>query len=465
MRCAVLLPDGRSVRNFVLGGFLARWEAAGGEALALHTMPDDVLGRYGDAHNGHVRYQPLQPYREPALASTLRYSLAYGQMWWGDTHAMRRNRTRAVNGSWRTRNMHRMAKIAGRAAAASGQLRTLDRLHCGLVQRVPQVDRYKRLFSEARPSILLCAHHRPLAVLPPVLAARALGIPTATFIFSWDNLTSKGRIAAPFDHYLVWSDHMRRELLQYYPDVAEDRVHVVGSPQFDSYADPSLLWTRDEFTARIGADPSRPVICYSGCDASIYAQEPRQIQVLLDHIRAGRISGRPQVLLRPTPADTSGRYDDLRRDYPELLFAQPAWIKTDRHWDKAFPLAADVQFLANVTHHADVNVNLASTMTLDFAIHDTAVVNVAFDVSDPPPLGLPLWDYYYGFEHYEPVLRFGAARVARTADALADHVNAYLSDPSLDRENRRQLVALQVGRPPGTSTDAIVRVLRELGSA
>ena len=49
-----------------------------------------------------------------------------------------------------------------------------------------------------------------------------------------------------------------------------------------------------------------------------------------------------------------------------------------------------MQFLANLTHHADLNVNLASTMTLDFAIHDKPVVNVAFDPLPPPPLGVPL---------------------------------------------------------------------------
>ena len=74
-------------------------------------------------------------------------------------------------------------------------------------------------------------------VLPAVLAAKSLGIPTATMVFSWDNLTSKGRVAAPFDHYMVWSDHMRDDLRRYHPDISLDRIHVVGSPQFDVYAD------------------------------------------------------------------------------------------------------------------------------------------------------------------------------------------------------------------------------------
>ena len=55
--------------------------------------------------------------------------------------------------------------------------------------------------------------------------------------------------------------------------------------------------------------------------------------------------------------------------------------------------------LANLTQHADLNVNMASTMTLDFALHDRPVVNVAFDAADPPVLGTPVWDLYYQYEH------------------------------------------------------------------
>ena len=101
-------------------------------------------------------------------------------------------------------------------------------------------------------------------------------------------------------------------------------------------------------------------------------------------------------------------------------------------------------------------------MTLDFAIHDKPVVNIAFDVASPPPFGVPLWDFFYQFEHYRPVVELGSARFARSAQALAAHVNAYLDDPSLDRDGRRRLVALQVGVPCGKSTRQVSRVLAEL---
>jgi len=75
---------------------------------------------------------------------------------------------------------------------------------------------------------------------------------------------------------------------------------------------------------------------------------------------------------------------------------------------------------------------------------------------------VPLWDYYYQFEHYRPVVEIGAARFARSAEDLADHINTYLENPTLDRANRRRLVELEVGVPLGQSSRRIFEVLKSI---
>jgi hypothetical protein len=360
--------------------------------------------------------------------------------------------------------MMRTARLIGQIFASPRGIRYLNRWHCREVARVPQVAEYRKLFREMQATVFFCSHQRPLEILPAVLAARALGIPTACFIFSWDNLTSKGRIAAPFDHYFVWGDLMRQELLRYYPDISAGQVHVVGTPQFDTYADQSLLWSREEFFRRIEADPTRPLICYSGGDTGTCPEDQLHAGILMSLVRAGKIKGRPQVLVRPAPVDDGSRYAAVRQEYPEMIFAQPAWLHTEPgNWARCIPKAEDVQFLANLTRHADVNVNVASTMTLDFAIQDRPVVNVAFDVGDPALRGRPpLWEFFYRFDHYRPVVELGAARFARSAQEVAEHINAYLHDPALDREGRRRLVELEVGFPIGESSRRVVEVLERI---
>ena len=75
---------------------------------------------------------------------------------------------------------------------------------------------YKELLSDNKITSLFFTHQRPPFIAPLIYCAEKLNIKTAAFIFSWDNLASKGRMAGNFDNYLVWSDLMKRELLYFY---------------------------------------------------------------------------------------------------------------------------------------------------------------------------------------------------------------------------------------------------------
>jgi hypothetical protein len=335
-------------------------------------------------------------------------------------------------------------------------------LYLSSLAHSPEIEAYVRLFEKQRPNVVFSASQRSFAAVPPVLAAKRLGIPTVTFTVSWDNLSSKGRIAAPFDHYLVWSEHMRQELVEFHPDVKLENIHVVGTPQFEFYTDERLQLSREDFFRSVGADPSRPLICYSGGDESIAPQDHLHVRLVMEIVRSGRFKQNPQVLLRPCPVDSGLRFESVRRDFPELLYCQPRWEQLQPgNWSQCVPCAEDVAFLANLTRHSDLNINMASTMSLDFGIHDKPVINVAFDIGDPGPYRLPLGDYYH-WEHYRPVVSLGAVRLARSAEQLGEHIEAYLNNPELDREGRRRLVDLQVGIPLNESSDRIRQVLRRV---
>jgi hypothetical protein len=462
MKLAVLIPDGVGLRNFA-GVFLKHFN---GEATLFHEAPGAQVEKIVSGAAARVKWAQLIVPPERPLSFTLRQTLTFAHVYWGDTKAMRYTRARRLRGSWKTVAANRTAKLVGRMAATRHGIRLLESTYFRAMESSPEIEHYRRMFTQQTPDVVLSSSQQSPKVLLPILAAKSLGIPTVAFVASWDNLTSKGRIAAPFDHFLVWSEHMKGELLRLYPDVSPDRVHVVGSPQFDPYADTSLLWTREVFLRKIGADPSRPLICYSGGDETSCPDDQEHVRVLMQAVRSGAVRGNPQVLVRPCPVDPGTRYDAVRRDYPELLFAQPDWVQpVPGAWAPCIPTLDDVQFLANLTHHADVNVNLASTMTLDFSIRDKPVINLAFDVTSPPPMRVPLWDLYYQWEHYAPVVRLGAARIARSPEQLTEHVNAALANPATDRDGRRKLVELQVGAPIGTAGVNITHVLSRIARA
>jgi hypothetical protein len=461
---ALLLPDGVGFRNFVFGDFLESVASLGPVHL-FHLMDDSNLPSEAIERNYSVTWHRLLPFRERPLPFFLRQALTSAQRYWINTPPNLSAVNRPVHGSIQRRTAMRLARWVGRMSASPQRIRRVEQAHSVVMGRSPEVAYFRRVFTRIRPKVVFSSNQNPLFVIAPVLAAKQLGIPTATFIFSWDNLSTKGRIAAPFDHFLVWSSRMKEELLRFYPDVLEKRAHVVGTPQFDCYANKALLVSRAEFCSRIGADPKRPLICFSGGDSEVSKGDHLHVRVLMELIRSAKVHGRPQVLLRPAPSDPGTRYDSVRRDFPELIYAPPAWTRHNSPHGEFFglmPCPEDVRFLTNLTFHADININFASTMTLDFAIQDKPVVNVMLEVADPPLFGKTMWEFVRGFEHYDPVVELGAARFAQTPEDLANHINSYLLDPSLDREGRRRFVELEVGAPIGGSSQYIVDALRAI---
>jgi hypothetical protein len=455
MNVLLLAPDGVSVRNFLLTDLPA---AAAAQLGSVDVLVGTGLSAHAETRADGVRHlDELGPYPERLVEAPLRRTLEYSHLRWCDTPGTRFNLSLPIPGSARSRALRRVAKEVSRATARPRGIRLLVGAHDALADRRPEVDRYVERLREWGTAVVLCAHQRPLTVLPVVMAARRLGIPTATFIFSWDNLTTKARIAAPFDHFLVWSDLMADELLRFYPDVTAERVHVVGSPQFEPYADPTLIWDRDRFDRELGLVPGRPVIAFSGGDTFTCPEDPRHLRIVCELIRSGAIQGDPQVVLRPAPVDTTDRYAEVLADHP-IVLSRPAWRALGGAWGSVAPTRRDLELLVNITMHADVNVNMASTMTLDFALHDTPVVNLGFDV-DPARNLAPR---YYRFDHYRPVVELGAARIARDRAALAASVNAYLADPALDRAERAAFVDRELRIGPGRSVPAILDTLEDL---
>ncbi len=461
MKSVFLIPDGVGYRNLALSGVLER-VAAVGDVHVLHALPDVAIRRWA-RRAGNVKWSRLPAGRTGGVETSLQLTLKHAHLRASGSRAHRWRSELPSPGRWHGRWLARAARTAARLAASPTGLERLHACYLSVAARSPMVDRYRRLFDALRPDVVVCSNHLMESFIAPVLAARSLAIPTAVFVSSWDSVTTNERILAPFDHYLVWSELMGRQLRAYYPQLAYSRVHVVGASQFTLYARDELLWSRREFCARVGADPDRPLICYTGGLPRTDADEVDHIAALLELVRDEGIHGAPQVLLRRNPADWTGRHAVLRARFPELIVSEPLWEDTDPgNWTGIIPHPDDVRLMANVVRHADLNVNVASTMSLDFAVCDTPVINIAFDTSSPPRLGLPLWEHFYQWDHYRPVWQLGAVRVAHSTGELATHANAYLANPALDHEGRRRLVELEVGAPCAETPERVAETLNRL---
>src|SRR5690606_15071566 len=124
--------------------------------------------------------------------------------------------------------------------------------------------KYTSILEKESFSLLFFTHQRPPYIAPLVYAAQQLKLKTAAFIFSWDNLASKGRMASNFDYYLVWSDLMKQDLLQFYIALKDTQIKVVGTPQFVPYVMSQYKMSKENYIAEFGLTSLLNSICF-GC--------------------------------------------------------------------------------------------------------------------------------------------------------------------------------------------------------
>ncbi|MCM0668632.1 UDP-glycosyltransferase [Flavobacterium tyrosinilyticum] len=234
-----------------------------------------------------------------------------------------------------------------------------------------------------KPAMVFCTNQRPMSAIAPLLAAQDLGIPTATFIFSWDNLP-KATMVVETDYYFVWSDLMKKELLFYYPYILESQIVVTGTPQFESHFDKSKLISREDFFEQNNLNLDKKYICYSGDDITTCPDDSKYLEDVAVAVRELNRNGNALgIIFRRCPVDFSDRYDKVINDYQDVIVPiEPLWQKIGEGWNTILPTQVDIDLQMNTIANTEMVVNLGSSMVFDYVAHDKACAFINYDVTD-----------------------------------------------------------------------------------
>ena len=282
-----------------------------------------------------------------------------------------------------------------------------------------------------------------------VKSARALGIPSAMLVFSWDNLSNKGLIHEPPDRMLVWNQVQAREAfkLHKYP---KEQVVITGAPRFDEMFEMTAATTREQFCELIGADPGKPMISYL-CSSKFVADVERQFTVRwISELRRGgdqNLAG-CTIVIRPHP--TVWR-DWLSRDAGDFRWpgTDADKVTVSRPFDDAgtrvlySPMQNASQVLYDTVYHSAAVVGLNTSAEIEAAIIGRPV----YTILDPDAAG------QRGTLHFDYLLQSHGGHV-QFADSFDAH-RAQLSDALAGRADlgathafvRRFVRPLGVDRP------------------
>jgi hypothetical protein len=461
---AVLLPMVWSVRNVVHAGVLDRLVASARVRLLIPGASrggfDDNLQTLAD----EVQTAPLldvsgRPVKGKALIDAVLTSGFWRrrgvgshrvyQRWWL-RHATRREqlRNRFIDGA---------GKVAGRSEEL---LTTLQAMSAMLYRRTHDLQPVRDQLSALRADALWSTVCVSPLEYPYLLAARQLGIPTIASILSFDNLTSRGALPT-YDHYLVWSEAMKCELLRLYPRVPSTRVTVTGTPQFDFHRKAQCRWPRERTVAALKLPPNARYFVYAASHERLAPEEPTLVQSVAQVLKAHDELKDAWLIVRLHPLDDGRRWEKLR-GLPRTR-VERAWgtRPTGEGWTAS--TFDDQARLVSLLLHADACLNVASTMTLDAAIVDRPVI--CLELSDEPGAPREIMYSEYQADHYRPLVESGGLRLARSWAELADLMVDAIRVPDRNRSGRAAMVRSVCGEVDGRAAERVAAaILTALGA-
>lgn len=331
-----------------------------------------------------------------------------------------------------------------------------------LERKNPKYQYCKAQLKEHKPDLIFCTTQRSTQSISALLAAKDLEIPTVAFVYSWDNVPKAMQVVET-DYYFVWSDHMKAQVLQYYPFVKNEQVKITGTPQFEPHYYKELIKTRDDFFKDYGLDVNKKYICFSGDDETTSPLDQYYLEDLAKAVRSLNSKGENLgIIYRKCPVDLSDRYDEVLQANKDIIVSiDPLWKQVGNMWNQVMPTKEDLGMLVNLCYHTEFVTNVCSSTVFDFVAHNKSCIYFNYE---QPQLEKGIRDIgqNYKYVHFRSMPSNDAAVFCTNKKDLEGVVNNVLKGEVSNVSEGLKWYEVIVGKTPTQASEKIWKTIKEI---
>jgi hypothetical protein len=335
-----------------------------------------------------------------------------------------RNREQGMK-DWRRRFLQYISYIAPKSFWTNDLFTKLE------IFFLPKSKLFLEKVNEYKPQIVLTAtpgfnHFDAEAII----MSKKIGLKTAAINFSWDNLHNGGMHFRRPDYLIVWNKRIQNTAIKEY-GYKEENVFVSGIMRFDLYFKNSPSLSREEFLIEKGLDPKEKTILITTVTKGNYPDENILLGEMIKAREKAVFPGCPNILVRMHPKEEFYKFKtfldtntkNLRVEFPGKILSEELGTKIEIHEE-------DLENLKCTLKYCDVVVNYVSTMTLEAFVFDKSVVNINYPEK---------YQRGYTFRHYKPIVDTNAVFLPDNFEKLIKDINTCLNNPSIKREERKEV--------------------------
>lgn len=459
-RIGIVITDGVGFRNFILSNFIQEAKANFNEVIIFSCLPKLVY----EEHQVECKIIELEVFNETFKTWFFRKTkeIAHLQLHqknnFGIQDNLRANYSKAKNARG-----FAIRQIYNWTACFHSEkwIQRYNHLQQLSFKKNPITQGYIHLLQKEKIDIVFFTHQRPPFIAPFIYAAETLKVKTAAFIFSWDNLASKNRMAGNFNYYLVWSNLMKEELLKFYQSIKEDQIAVVGTPQFEPFTYERFGYDKNTLVKKFHLDNQKPIVFFT-CNDSSSENDPIYLELLANFIQNKRLVKDINLIVRTSPAEEPERFKAIAEKYQFIRWNYPDWtVKRANHqesWTQRVPSVEDLNDLKSLLQYCDFNINVLSTITLDSFIFDKPVINPVFGNKNN---GMFDDQKFLDYQHLSKLVDSAASTIVKNETEYLNAVNHLLENGDEKQKQRAQFKELQIGKPLEITSKCIAEKLWE----
>lgn len=419
-----VIPDGVGIRNYLYSDMIIYLHSAGFEILLMHNLDKELIQFVNQKLKTPIRQIEFKSFLETKLQTFYREATTYSRL----KRSSKRKNNPTILSNWSVGKFRLKKKLFLCIAKFFGnQLKTYESI-CFFESEIERhwnnskaILHYQKILDENNPDLVFITHQRVPALVPLCMAASSRKIKTISAIFSWDNIP-KARLPIRTDYYAVWSDLMKTELLDFYPEINSEQIFITGTPQFDFYSNEKLIIPRKVFAQKYQLDPIKTWVLFSGDDVMTSPHDPNYLGDVAEALYS---ETGIQILFRQVPVTTPERYEHVLEKYSNITHIPPQW-KKGQCWISFFPLFEDIQLLMNLCYHCHTVLNIGSTMALDFAFFDKPGIFLKYDTVPDSNWSTQV---VYQFQHFRSMTGLDSVLGIKCKEEILSKVNLAINSP------------------------------------
>lgn len=263
--------------------------------------------------------------------------------------------------------------------------------------------------------------------------AKKQNIRTIALVHSWDNLPSRGMLSTRPDRLLVWNESMKEQAKEFH-SIPDNKITVVGVPQYEWYRSMSKNCEEDVFRKRNDIPLGKKVIVYTAASKRVFPDEEHFVEELRKYVTSKNDLA---FILRLHPEERKKNYLDKYQDDPGVLISNPDNGFRANPTDDFGSKQSVLDFIS-LMKFSNVVINLASTITLDAILFDTPVICPSFNNK----LSHNSWNAaaeWYKSSHFKEIAHSGAVPIVTSFEELTREIEKALSTPNLLAKERKEL--------------------------